>query len=180
LDYLRTAQAQVDLDSVAYTLQVGREAMEERLGFVVTSIDQLSERLGRYLDGATNVEGLVHGRVETSGDGIAAMGSDEDMRPTIERWLERRKLTKLLDLWVRGVILDWNKLYGDEKPRRVSLPAYPFARERCWIDGLQPERTRERDLAVDEALKSMEEIIDQISADLIEPELAVTALKMLV
>ena len=154
--------------------------MEERLGFVVTSLDQLKERLRAYLDGATHVEGMVRGRVEQSGDALAAIGNDDDMQATIERWLERRKLPKLLELWTRGVNVDWNKLHAEQKPRRVSLPVYPFARERCWIDQLPAAVSPLHDVPADDALKSMEAIIDQISADLIEPELAVSALKMLV
>ncbi len=29
--------------------------------------------------------------------------------------------------------MDWNKLYGETKPKRISLPTYPFARERYWV-----------------------------------------------
>ena len=32
------------------------------------------------------------------------------------------------------MILDWHKIYGKNKPRRISLPTYPFARERYWIE----------------------------------------------
>jgi polyketide synthase PksN len=32
---------------------------------------------------------------------------------------------------------DWNKLYTDVKPRRVSLPTYPFARECYWIPDIR-------------------------------------------
>ena len=38
LDFLRKRNASVDLIEMAYTLQVGREAMEERLGMVVSSV----------------------------------------------------------------------------------------------------------------------------------------------
>ena len=36
-------------------------------------------------------------------------------------------------LWVKGLVFDWNRLYGENKPRRISLPTYPFARERYWV-----------------------------------------------
>ncbi|RYZ81766.1 MAG: hypothetical protein EOO68_35405, partial [Moraxellaceae bacterium] len=63
----------------------------------------------------------------------------------------RKKLSKLVDLWVKGLELDWNKFYTDSslgvvKPKRISLPTYPFAKERYWIDvptsgSLQTTRT---------------------------------------
>lgn len=36
--------------------------------------------------------------------------------------------------WSAGVAFDWNTLFSNEKPRRVSLPTYPFERQRYWID----------------------------------------------
>src|SRR5205814_10286080 len=30
--------------------------------------------------------------------------------------------------------LDWDKWYGENKPRRMRLPGYAFAKERYWID----------------------------------------------
>ena len=42
-------------------------------------------------------------------------------------------LLALGQLWSAGVEVDWSKLYGDQ-PQRVTLPGYPFARTRYWID----------------------------------------------
>ena len=41
---------------MAYTLQVGREAMEERLGMVVSSVEQLAEKLEAYIEGQHDIE----------------------------------------------------------------------------------------------------------------------------
>ena len=51
LDFLRKQAASVDLVEMAYTLQVGREPMEERLGMVVSSVEQLAEKLEAYIAG---------------------------------------------------------------------------------------------------------------------------------
>lgn len=37
-------------------------------------------------------------------------------------------------LWIPGVSIDWNALHAGEMPRRVSLPTYPFERQRYWIE----------------------------------------------
>ncbi|WP_158756200.1 SDR family NAD(P)-dependent oxidoreductase, partial [Dyella sp. S184] len=41
---------------------------------------------------------------------------------------------------VKGLAFDWQRMYGENRPRRISLPTYPFARERYWaeIQALQP------------------------------------------
>src|SRR5262245_25555008 len=54
----------------------------------------------------------------------------------VDQWIAQNKLSRLLDLWVKGLEFDWNKLYGEVKPRRISLPMYPFARERYWIENV--------------------------------------------
>ena len=38
------------------------------------------------------------------------------------------------NLWLSGVEIDWNKLYEDEKPKRIPLPTYPFQKENFWIE----------------------------------------------
>ena len=41
-------------------------------------------------------------------------------------------LLALADLYCQGYEIPWNKLYEDSKPRRISLPTYPFAKEQYW------------------------------------------------
>jgi len=123
---------EVDLSAVAYTLQTGREAMDERLGFVVNSVDQLVEKLNRYLNGQKDMEGAYQGRVKHGHESV--IDQDEDMQELVDRWIAHKKLSKLVELWVKGLNFNWDKLYGEMKPQRVSLPTYPFAKERYWID----------------------------------------------
>lgn len=43
-------------------------------------------------------------------------------------------LRKLATTWVGGRSVDWSGAdRGARAPRRVSLPAYPFERVRCWV-----------------------------------------------
>ncbi|MCP5007891.1 MAG: alpha/beta fold hydrolase, partial [Planctomycetes bacterium] len=127
----------VDLQSLAYTLQVGREAMEERLGFIVTSVHKKREKLEAYLLGNQEIEECYQGQVKRNKDTLAIFTADEDMSKIINIWLSKKKYNKFLDLWVKGLTFDWNKLYGDNKPKRISLPTYPFARERYWLSETQ-------------------------------------------
>ena len=38
-------------------------------------------------------------------------------------------------LWLRGVEVKWEAAYEGEQRQRVGLPAYPFERQRYWVDG---------------------------------------------
>jgi amino acid adenylation domain-containing protein len=50
-------------------------------------------------------------------------------------------------LWLNGIVLDWNVLRGGAKRRRVPLPTYPFERKRYWV-----EPARQRPVQVESAI----------------------------
>jgi len=121
-----------ELVRIAYTLQVGRDAMEERLAVLATSTEELVEKLTTFIVGRADIDGLYQGRVKENKEILETM-ADEDMSSIVEIWLRKRKYRKLLALWVQGLPVAWNKLYHGARIGRVSLPSYPFAKERYWI-----------------------------------------------
>ncbi|HXA54866.1 MAG TPA: SDR family NAD(P)-dependent oxidoreductase, partial [Solirubrobacteraceae bacterium] len=42
----------------------------------------------------------------------------------------------LAEAWVRGADVDWQKLFAGDGSQRLTLPTYPFQRERYWIGGM--------------------------------------------
>jgi len=42
------------------------------------------------------------------------------------------------EMWLTGVMVAWSQLYAHERRRRVSLPSYPFNRERYWVAPARP------------------------------------------
>jgi acyl transferase domain-containing protein len=133
-DFIHRPDRVADLLEIAYTLQLGREAMEERVGFLVGSVEQLAEKLELYAKGEQAIPGVYQGQVKRSKESLKIISQDDEVKAMIvDKWIAQRKLSKLLGLWVQGVELDWNKLYREAKPQRICLPLYPFARERHWI-----------------------------------------------
>ncbi|NSL86228.1 SDR family NAD(P)-dependent oxidoreductase [Chitinophaga sp. Mgbs1] len=122
-----------DLPRIAYTLQTGREVMEERTGFIVNSVQSLQEKLTQYIAGEPAILQCYRGKAKGNKDTWSLFTADEDMQHTIDAWIRKGKYDKLLELWVKGFSFDWEQLYDAVKPRKISLPAYPFARERYWI-----------------------------------------------
>jgi polyketide synthase PksM len=122
-----------ELADIAYTLQVGREAMEHRLALLASSIPELLQRLRRFLAGERIIEDLYRGEAAHNKSTVGVFAVDEDMQSAIDAWVEKKKYGKLLDLWTKGLAFDWERLYDERKPRRVSLPSYPFARHRYWL-----------------------------------------------
>jgi amino acid adenylation domain-containing protein len=129
LDERRYSDA--DLADIAYTLQLGRVAFVSRLGCVVTTLDQLSDRLRRYLGGEREIEDLAVGESVCEDAWVRSIGEDADI---VGLWLQRGALAQLANAWVRGARIDWARLAAGGKLRRLPLPTYPFARDRYWID----------------------------------------------
>ncbi|MCB0214384.1 MAG: polyketide synthase dehydratase domain-containing protein, partial [Anaerolineae bacterium] len=137
LAYLK-ANSDVSLVELAYTLQVGREAMACRLAVVVTDLSALREKLTTYLAGEAAEVWGYQGEVQPEGGRRNFFKDDEDAQHLITLWLNKGKLEKLAEVWVEGVEIDWSLLYSQQKPKRISLPTYPFARERYWLRPRQP------------------------------------------
>ncbi|MFL0800592.1 MAG: SDR family NAD(P)-dependent oxidoreductase [Agarilytica sp.] len=136
----------LDLVSLGYTLQVGRDAMASRLAFEVISIQELTEKLTAYIDGESDEE-IFTGDVNSHSEVVYIFESDEDFSRATQAWMEKQKFSKLIELWVKGLRVEWASLYslglyGENRPQRISLPGYPFVKQRCWV----PEGNMERPL----------------------------------
>ncbi|MBW8852706.1 MAG: hypothetical protein JF600_18240, partial [Xanthomonadales bacterium] len=133
-------RSDVDLGSLAYTLQVGREAMEERLALVVEDAATLVERLSAFAEGAEEVEDLHVGQAKRHREVMSLFATDAALQEAVGRWLSEGRLEQVAGLWTKGLEVTWSRLYPAGSPRRMSLPTYPFARERHWleIDGSAP------------------------------------------
>lgn len=137
----------VDLANIAYTLQVGREVFNERIAILAVSIEDLKQKLDDYLLGNNKAQrstgilpaGLFRGRSQQGKGTLDMISSDTVLKDAVDVWWQRGQFEMLLELWVKGFDLDWNKLYDNRNPQRMSLPTYPFAKEYCWIstDGSQ-------------------------------------------
>ena len=127
------------LSGIAYTLQTGREAMDERLGLMVGSIQELEEKLHSFIEGQADIPALYRGQVKRNKEALAVFTADEELQEAIDKWIQRKKYAKFLTLWVKGLIFDWNKLYDVNvkgmltRRHQISLPTYPFAKERYWL-----------------------------------------------
>ncbi len=122
-----------DLADMAYTLQAGREAMDERLAMLASSIEQLKQKLEAYVEGQSDISDFYRGQVKPNKEALAVFAVDEELKEAVDKWIQRKKYSKLLELWSKGLNVDWEKLYANAKPNRISMPTYPFAKERYWV-----------------------------------------------
>ncbi|HEX9924567.1 MAG TPA: SDR family NAD(P)-dependent oxidoreductase, partial [Anaerolineae bacterium] len=123
----------VSLAELAYTLQVGREAMEARLAMIVDDVVDLRDKLNYYLAKENDLDGVYQDYVPARTDRLELLTEDDEARDFIGALIKNGKLAKLAQLWVAGVDIEWDLLYPNHKPRRISLPTYPFEKKRYWI-----------------------------------------------
>ncbi|MEW9701805.1 beta-ketoacyl synthase N-terminal-like domain-containing protein [Paenibacillus sp. SI8] len=128
------AQDGLNLADMAYTLQAGREAMEYRLAIPANSREDLLKAMEGFILGNPTAATCV-AQVNKNKAEVAAFESDVDARAILETWIQKRKLENIAELWVKGLDLEWGKLYDEPRPRRISMPGYPFARESYWHPG---------------------------------------------
>ncbi|MGZ8219000.1 SDR family NAD(P)-dependent oxidoreductase, partial [Methylomagnum sp.] len=105
-------------ERLVYTLQTGREAMEERLAIGADSLDDLRAKLEAFL-------------AERAQADVVTGSARKDAAPSAP---ETASLRDLARFWVAGGRVEWRRFYPAGVPRRLSLPGYPFARQRCWIE----------------------------------------------
>jgi polyketide synthase PksJ len=120
------------LVNLSYTLQVGRRPFSKRLGFEAASLSETISLLRDFLAGTPVIRQLHRGRIERE----KTSPPDKALVETLAQWVEQGEQARLLNAWVKGTTVDWvNLIWAGRKPRRLSLPTYPFARERYWIRG---------------------------------------------
>lgn len=101
-----------DLASVAHTLRVGKNELPHRWAFLARTPDEALAAVDRRLAGDRNLAAALAGGGARAAD-----------------------LRDLATTWVDGKGVDWERADAQNAPgpRRVSLPAYPFERVRCWV-----------------------------------------------
>jgi len=118
------------MSNFAYTLQVGREAMVERLAVLANRIEDVVEKLNQYIDGKTELNGLYCGNIKRDKAEFSILYQGKE---SLTKTLHEKKLEEIARLWVLGAQVDWQLLYQGQQPQRMSLPTYPFAKKRFWI-----------------------------------------------
>ncbi len=121
--------------AVCHTLQIGRDPMAHRLAVVARSAAQLLHKLAEFGAGR-ETEGTYLGQNSAAPRELLEVLEGEDGRDLVATLIRNRRADKVARLWVHGLSIDWTQLHRRNPPRRVSLPTYPFARERHWNDAL--------------------------------------------
>jgi polyketide synthase PksN len=121
----------IDLASFAYTLQVGREAMRERIAVVASNLSELQVALaacGDYLSGKQREDLAMP---IWSSDAAAEDNVRAEIIGTKQSPLDPMGMaaSTLAASWVKGAVVAWQRIYKT-RPGRMLLPQYPFGHAR--------------------------------------------------
>ncbi|RZK98693.1 MAG: type I polyketide synthase, partial [Rubrivivax sp.] len=132
-----------ELKAMSLTLLTGRQHFAHRCAVVVHDREDALHVL-KQAAGKEKLPNLFRGTVARDfspqtvmlqhGQELLQRCADlRDGAASADDTAERNNLLAVADLYCLGYELAWHSLFGPTPPRRISLPTYPFARERYWV-----------------------------------------------
>ncbi|WP_166923294.1 SDR family NAD(P)-dependent oxidoreductase [Flavobacterium poyangense] len=131
-DYLK--ESKESLRAIAYTLQLGRDAMQERLAVIGNSKEAIINQLSEFLE--TSNHEVLRGTVEKRKGPTASIAQEE-----INTAILKKNYTTLAKAWISGLEIDWKLLYEKEQIRKVQLPTYAFEKDSYWVEPVKQNVT---------------------------------------
>jgi len=144
---------QLSLKDILYVANTGRGHYNYRLAILAWDRQELKENLKRVVINGINInyEDIFFGRHTVISASESSTTKKEEVTEaalakldeavhikTNNFMLSKKKdktcLKEICSLYVKGARVEWSELYKDGKYYKVSIPTYPFERERCWID----------------------------------------------
>lgn len=132
-------QTEFNLANFAYTLQIGREAMECRLAMVVSDQRELITGLKEFL------KGIKENKAFNDSIPIFISNGKEDAveirdflsgnlgETVVQVLLAEENLEKIALYWTKIGKIPWKILHKGQNVQRIYLPTYPFVRDRYWV-----------------------------------------------
>ncbi|SFR98106.1 non-ribosomal peptide synthetase [Anaeromicropila populeti] len=137
-DFILTHEEQFNFKDMSYTLLAGREALEERIGIVANSKEDLIEKLNSCMNGEKQA-GIFEGYV--------VEGTEETALTQNESILSKLQLAVL---WTNGAAVNVKAMESYKNCKKIALPSYPFAKEKYWLQEKTDAITEIKERQIDE------------------------------
>lgn len=143
----------IDMESLSYTANTGRGHYIYRLAVIYSNQDDLIYKLNMISDPqhikdqryifykehrVVTTENLVTSDIEITENFKKSLTLEAERcieQVTEESGNEYEFLADICKLYVSGATVDWENCYKKQgkKIRKISIPAYPFAKKQCWV-----------------------------------------------
>lgn len=143
----------VQIADLCYTANTGRGHYAYRVALLVDDIEDLKLKLDEFKkqkQQQTSENGIYYGihkvvgiQKDVKSDGELTETEQLQLCAALQRLLDERAvgatderplLEQICRLYVQGATIDWPTFYRGKKHAKLSLPTYPFLRQRCWLD----------------------------------------------
>ncbi|WP_416654228.1 amino acid adenylation domain-containing protein [Bacillus amyloliquefaciens] len=131
---------QASLKSICYTASTGRAHLDHGMAMIVSSKQELSDKLTCLVQGDRNIPGVYVGyknmkeMLPAQKEELNKQAADLIGRSTRTRDEQITRLNRAAELFVQGAVIDWRAFYSGETVQKTPLPLYPFERNRCWAE----------------------------------------------
>ncbi|MCD4694443.1 polyketide synthase dehydratase domain-containing protein, partial [bacterium] len=122
LDFIEKNK-EIHLNELCYTVNTGREHFEYRVAITIDSVEDLRNKLNKYLNKKKDKE-IFYGE-------IGKRNFIKDKKT--DKKYKSGDLKSLAIDYIKGEILNWDKIYKNKR-QKISLPTYPFEKIRCWFE----------------------------------------------
>lgn len=124
IDYLKVSE--YDYDDICYTANVGRNHFDFRIAIIADNSNELSDSLLDVQNSLLELKQPKRNVYYTNN----VFSSEKAKNLDIKTYSHEEQLC--FD-YVNYKTVDWKELYQSNQYRRVSLPSYPFRKERHWV-----------------------------------------------
>ncbi|MGC5328163.1 condensation domain-containing protein [Brevibacillus sp. SYSU BS000544] len=118
------------LADICFTANTGRGHYSYRLAVMADSKQSLLDALKNASETGSQQEEWTEEKIRERSE--AAKNMIRLYRESGKK--DEKLLREICELYLQGANIQWEELYHGEKRKKVSIPAYPFDKIRCWVD----------------------------------------------
>ncbi|MBN1050266.1 type I polyketide synthase [Clostridium botulinum] len=126
----------LNLGEMCFTSNTGRWNYNHRIAITFKDRNELIEKLQVASEqDMSHIEnnGVFYGKVLPNNI-EKNLDSRDEMKSIIDsNSRDKNTLKRIASLYVNGIDVEWDEFYKNKNYKKVSLPVYPFKKDRCWV-----------------------------------------------
>ncbi|MBN9228887.1 MULTISPECIES: SDR family NAD(P)-dependent oxidoreductase [Legionella] len=133
------------LEQVSYTLNACRSHFECRCAMVASSLAEVGDLIQQFKAQQHPAHLFMQHNADNKPENSLL---NTTLLPIMMQQLSqpthyKEALLTLAKFYVEGQTLDWQQIHADESRKKISLPTYPFAKERYWYSDIAQHKSLE-------------------------------------
>lgn len=126
---------------ISYTINAGRTHFQVKAAIIVSDINELEMSLKSIIEGRKTDNCFINENGALKLDNATRIKGIQVLEQLIgvSDDLYSNKLSELAQLYTRGYVPEWKKLYENEECCHIPMPTYPFEKESYWVNDYSKE-----------------------------------------